>query len=216
MDGFFTSILPFLKKYGIEAALLAASLILTAISFVLFNQPEQSPHPTDGAPAGVQTEQTVHTTVTVEVSGAVRKPGVFRMPEQSRLKDAITHAGGLSEDADSSFFERNYNLARYVTDQEKIHVPTRDEVSSGIVREQGQLIDYRTPQALPQSPGQTDDGYIHINTALEADLESLPGVGKATALKIIENRPYGSLEDLVEKTVITERVFGQIRGYIAL
>jgi len=216
MDGFFTSLLPFLKKYGIESALLAVSLILTVVSFVLFNLPERTFQPTDNAAAGVQTEQSAQTRVTVEVAGAVRKPGVFRMPEQSRLKDALMYAGGLSDDADPSFFGRNYNLARYVTDQEKIHVPTREEVSSGTMREQTQVIDYRAPQALPQSTGQKDDGFIHLNTALEADLESLPGIGKATASKIIENRPYGSLEELVEKTVITERVFGQIRAYIAL
>ncbi len=216
MDGFFTSLLPLLKKYGIESALLAVSLILTAASFVLFNLPEYTFQPTDNAAAAVQTEQSAQTTVTVEVSGAVRKPGVFRMPEQSRLNDAIMHAGGLSDDADPSFFGRNYNLARYVADQEKIHVPSREEVSSGTMREQTQVIDYRAPQAPPQNSGQKDDGFIHVNTALEADLESLPGIGKATALKIIENRPYGSLDELVEKTVITERVFGQIRAYIAL
>ena len=133
------------------------------------------------------------------------------------MKDAIALAGGISETADREFFSRNFNLSRYLTDQEKIYVPSYQEVINDVFASRKQLLDYTAPQNIPLPPMETaSQEVININLATVEELDTLPGVGAAIATKIIQGRPYATLDELVSKKVVNKGVFEQIKNFISL
>lgn len=161
--------------------------------------------------------------IVVDISGSVRKPGVYTMEAGDRLHAVIEMAGGLVQSADSDYFNRNYNLASLVYDQEKIYVPSQDETQKGIFIEQeytvfsnkidGRLIN--DSKNTSETSGLAD-GIININTASSEELESLSGIGPKTAEKIIQNRPYSTKEELVSKGALGEKLLESINALITL
>lgn len=143
-------------------------------------------------------------TVTVHVCGAVHNPGVYELPGSARIVDAMEAAGGLLEEADSTYL----NQAHILTDEEQIYVPTTEEVESGTLRQ------------APSADLSGQDSKININTASKEDLMTLPGIGTSKAESIIlyrtENGPFSSVEDLMQITGIKEGVFQKIKAYITV
>lgn len=140
--------------------------------------------------------------IVVHVDGAVVSPGLYHLPSNARVDDAIGAAGGLSADADQS----KINLAAKLTDGQKVHAPA---VGEGITTSQGTTRSGTSGQA-------STAGLININTASEAELDKLPGIGLVTAQKIIAARPYGTLDDLLSKKAVTKSVFEKIKDLISL
>ena len=140
--------------------------------------------------------------IVVDVEGAVQKPGIYSLPEESREQDAIKAAGGLSPKADQSAVAKAMNMAAKLTDGMKLYIPFVGEqpvTSMGDTSVQG-----------------SSTGSISINSASQSELESLPGVGAVTAGKIIANRPYSSFDDLTSKKAVTNSVFQKIKDLISL
>lgn len=135
--------------------------------------------------------------IAVDVEGAVEKPGVYRLSSDSRVQDALIFAGGLSGSADREIVAKNINLATKLTDGMKVYIPFQGEGT--VILDVGVL---------------TGGKIVNINLASEAELDGLPGIGKTTADKIISNRPYESIEALVEKKIVGQKVFGQIKDKI--
>lgn len=127
----------------------------------------------------------------VHVVGHVVKPGVYFLPTGSRAIDAIKAAHGLHKDA----MQEGVNLASPLVDGAQIYVPSRKEAKSGTLP----AISASSPNVggFSQSAGTAQ---VNINTAGAAELETLPGIGPATATKIIADREkngrYASVEDL--------------------
>lgn len=141
----------------------------------------------------------VPTSIKVDVSGEVTKPGVYSVSSSARVEDAIKVAGGVTESADPNYLAKNLNLAQKVSDGMKIYVPKIQEAGrSG------------TPVVIGASTS-----LININEASLAELDTLPGVGTVTAQKIIDLRPYGSLEELVSKKAVTRSVYEKINGLVS-
>jgi competence protein ComEA len=122
----------------------------------------------------------------VHAAGAVQSPGVYVMARGARAADVVTAAGGLSADADAD----RLNLAQPVTDGARLYVPRRgssvppvpvDQVSGGAIAQDG------SPEPGSAVPGQRS-APIDLNTATTDQLETLPGVGPATAIAIVEHR----------------------------
>ena len=134
--------------------------------------------------------------VTVDVEGAVVHPGVYTLPVDSRVEDAIQAAGGLESDADEELFARTMNRAMKLVDGGKIYVPSLS--SSGI--------------------GSADSvsNLVSVNTASQSELDTLPGVGPVTAQKIIDNRPYQTLGELVSKKAVGTALFEKIKDKMSL
>lgn len=150
----------------------------------------------------------------VDLSGSVKRPGVYELNSSSRLKDLLEKAGGLSLDADSRYFERNYNLARILVDQEKIHIPNRADT-----KDLGDYASFQDNQVDPKIIQEDQDqavALININTATVDQLDSLPGVGKVISGRIISSRPYGSIEDLKDKKVVNNSLFEKIKDLIRI
>jgi competence protein ComEA len=157
--------------------------------------------------------------VYVEVSGAVRKPGVFKIPVDGRIVDAMAHAGGLADTADASFVSRNINMARFVTDQEKIHIPSLIEIDTGIFVEQPRTLEYldagTSSYGVPDdAPGMRLPGPTSLNGATTDELDALPGIGPASAAKIVEHRPYAHVSELLEKKVISASAYEGIKDLV--
>ncbi|VVA44575.1 Competence protein ComEA helix-hairpin-helix repeat protein [Candidatus Roizmanbacteria bacterium] len=217
MNGFIRSFQPLLKrlrKYILEIALLSLALIITIVALSLYlkndNSTEEEVMLDSSAP---------RQNIFVDVSGAVKKPNLYQVSFGARIKEVIDKAGGLSDEADVIFFNRNFNLARIVTDQEKIYVPLISEINNGTFIQNHLTLDYTTPTTSTgiASNAPTDNNQlININSATIEELDQLPGVGQVTANKIIVNRPYSSIEELVVKKTVNKGVFEKIKSMITL
>ncbi len=221
MNNFFKSFLPILKKlklkkYLLEILLLSLASIMTIISLGIFlNSTENNPIEIS------QTNLTPINIIFVDVSGAVKKPGLYTFGSGARIKEAIDKAGGLSDEVDAVFFKRNFNLARIVNDQEKIYVPSIMEINAGIFIQNLRTLDYISPVLEVIDNTSTDDAtpddqLISINLGTIEELDQLPGIGQITASKIIINRPYSSIDELLTKKAVNKNVFEKIKNLISL
>lgn len=146
----------------------------------------------------------------VDVSGAVAKPGVYKLgTDDARVTDAIEAAGGLSDDADRT----RINLAQKLNDGEKVYVPRIGEDTG---------IDSQLTSKLPaeSSLDTSHRGLVNINTADETTLQTLSGVGEATAKAIIKEREtngaFESPEDLMRVSGIGEKKFAKLKDDICV
>lgn len=142
--------------------------------------------------------------IKVDIEGAVVRPGVYELTSQARAQEALILAGGLSSQADREWVAKNLNLAATLTDGAKIYIPQEGET---------QVI--RNSELGISSEG-TLRGKININSASEGELDKLPGVGPVTAQKIIAQRPYQTIEELVSKKVVGEGTFSKIKEQITV
>ena len=141
----------------------------------------------------------------VEVVGAVRRPGVYRMAMGSRVGDAVDRAGGYSPRVDTTLAEQQLNLAAPLHDGDQIRVPARGEAA-----------------APPSSGGGTargSGGLVDLNHATQSELEALPGIGPATAEKIIaarEEAPFNAVEELRSRGILGEKTFEKLRELVTV
>ncbi|MGI6045425.1 MAG: helix-hairpin-helix domain-containing protein [Eggerthellaceae bacterium] len=137
----------------------------------------------------------------VYVSGAVEKPGVYELSMGTRVNDAVELAGGLTSDADLEAI----NLARMLEDGEQINIPHKGST---------------TGSQTASQQGSTNQGKVNINTASIEELESLPGVGEATAKKIVDEREsngrFKSIEDLKRVSGIGKKKFEKLKDQISV
>lgn len=142
------------------------------------------------------------TQITIDIAGAVNQPGVYQLSSESRIVDAVEIAGGLHTDADSDWVAQNLNQAQHVTDGIKIYIPFLGETVSSV------------PVGVLGSS--TQSGLVSVNQSSQAALEELVGVGPVTAKKIIDGRPYASLDELLARNIISSRVYEQNQAQLAL
>ena len=152
----------------------------------------------------------------VEISGGIKKPDVYQVPAGSRLYELIDKAGGLSSEADDEYIARNYNLSKLVSDQEKIYIPTKIDIANGIFVEPKDRVLKYVEDDLSQNQDTQSDLTVSINSATQDELETLPGVGPVSANKIIDGRPYSSIDELLSKKAISASVFEKIKELITL
>ena len=139
-----------------------------------------------------------------DVAGAVIKPGVYELKAGARINEALIAAGGLGEEADREWVEKNLNLAAKVTDGQKIYIPSEGETEK-VAPLQGKGTTFVTRLDL-----------VNINTASSAELDTLWGVGEATAKKIIDSRPYGAVEELLTKKAVKNNVYEAIKDSVSV
>jgi len=231
-------ILTTVRTYPIETGLIFLALGISVVSFIPkahVSEPrvqgattiEPTPNQTNGWDDGKKP------TLLVEVSGAVLHPDVYSVIPGTHMKEVIDMAGGLTNMADRLYVGRNYNLARLVGDQEKIYIPYTWDIKNGTFYEQKRVLEYLQPlyQSSPngehgigQAPETTSGGggsqtsslQISINKARAQELDTLPGVGPATAQKIVDSRPYLTIEELVSRKVMNQSTFEKLKELIKL
>lgn len=154
--------------------------------------------------------------VLVHVVGAVRHPGVYELAAGSRASDAVDAAGGLLPDA----VPEAVNLAREVADGEQLAVPDRDAVAAGAVAGAGVAAGGGAAGGAAGAGGPGGTSVVDLNSADAAVLDSLPGVGPATAARIIADReangPFASVEDLGRVSGIGPKKLEQLAGLVCV
>lgn len=164
--------------------------------------------------------------IVIYITGAVKKEGIYEIKENSRISDAIEAAGGLSENANI----KDINLAYIIEDGVKIYIPTNEEVNKNEININ---IKQESTYVSKESEGiKTNTSYIensksltnnknekvNINTATQTELETLPGIGPSTALKIInyrkENGKFNSVDDIKKVSGIGDSKFDKIKDFI--
>jgi competence protein ComEA len=147
--------------------------------------------------------------VVVEISGAVEKPGVYKLTGKDRVEDVIILAGGVSSDADRGWIDKYLNRAEKLTDGQKIYIPFwQSTILSANKNGDGQTVSSEFSK--------TGEGLVNINTATAETLDTLPGIGPVYAQNIIEQRPYSSLEDFQKKGVIPQSTYEKIKEKITI
>ena len=192
-------------------AVALAALIVAGVGWAAFSSmrapafevhADEAVAPSSSEPEAVEVKAQVY----VYVTGAVANPGVYSLDEGLRVCDAVEAAGGLAEDADAS----TVNLARVLSDGEHIDLPTKAEVEAALV--QG--------PAGGASGAAVATSLVNINTADASALETLSGVGSATAQAIISDReqngPFSSIEDLMRVDGIGEKKFAKLKDSICV
>jgi competence protein ComEA len=148
--------------------------------------------------------------IVVEVTGAVRKPGLVRLPASSRVADAVAAAGGFGPAVDTAAASA-LHLAKPVADGDQVHVPVRGEHPPA-------------PSGAGPGPGTPGtagaaSGPIDLNAATEAELDSLPGVGPATVAKIVAGRterPFASVDELRDRKIVGPATLAKIRDLVVV
>ena len=161
-------------------------------------------------------DQSSTSTVRVHVAGAVQRPGVYELPGTSRVIDALKAAGGSLASADLE----GINLAQTIVDAEQVFIPRRS-VSRPRVTVAPRL--RPTPRTTaPSAPGGSSPASrtVNINTATSSELESLTGVGPATARAIVVYRtskgPFSKVEDLLNVPGIGPAKLSGMRNEISV
>lgn len=148
--------------------------------------------------------------IIVHVSGAVENEGIIELEEESRIINAIEKAGGLKENA----CIKDINLASKIEDGEKIYIPTNEEYA----KLESNNKNNNLLESSSKRSNETKNSKINLNTATQSELETLPGIGSATALKIItyrnENGKFRTIEDIKKVKGIGESKFKEIKNFI--
>ena len=172
-----------MERYRWLIAALFALPLAIGIGF-LVSERLSGPQPLEIDLADVPAEE-----ISVYVTGAVQRPGVYPLTDGDRWIDALEAAGGAAEDADLAAID----LARRAHDEDTVLVPRMGQTAAAAAS-RGPLID--------------------INTATAAELETLPGIGEVRSGRIIRSRdedgPFASVEELVQRELIPASVFHEI------
>ena len=179
-----------LQKRGL--AIVAALVVLISALFVARGSSQE----VVAAPIPLEIESVVEQTVMIDVAGAVVNPGVYSLPLNARVFEAIKAAGGLKKGADAS----DVNQARILKDGEQIYI-------------------YPTSQSLTSSSGSKKpvrkNGPIMINRASVKEFESLDGIGPVLANRIVAfrkiNGPFTAIEDLMKVPGIGSSTFAKFK-----
>ena len=145
--------------------------------------------------------------ILVDVEGAVQHPGVYSLPVDGRMQDALVASGGLSGTADREWVAKNLNLAIKLSDGAKLYIPVKGEAqtasSIGTKSSGGSTLGAASEQ-------------ININSASQSQLEALPGIGPVTAQKVIAGRPYNAIDELLSKKIVSKKVYEQIKEKVSV
>jgi len=136
----------------------------------------------------------------VDIAGAVEKPGLYKLPAESRIGDALVVAQGLAANADREWVAKNINLAEIIKDGGKVYIPRQSEKAESQVDGKGVIT----------------AGKININTASISELDTLSGIGEVRAKAIFDNRPYTQIEELMSKAKIPASVYEKIKDSVTL
>lgn len=166
----------------------------------------------------LEQDKNIEETIIVHITGEVKNWGVLELPQGSRIIDAVNKAGGFTDDADVDAV----NLAYALSDGIKVYIPSKKEQSIGefaieeyiiadsgdnVITGESKMEEYKTE-------------LVNINNATQTELETLPGIGPSTALKIIsyrnENGAFSSIDDIKNVSGIGNNKFESIKDLICV
>ncbi len=195
-----------------------------------------------GSNIGVDTENDT-ATIFVDISGAIEKPGIYELPRTARVADLLVVGGPILSDASARWVSQHLNLSAPLTDAQKLYIPFEWDFKPTAVLEVSALVTPlvsgtqtstqpagnsssnsvvvpNTNSASTNSAPSSDDmtvneaNLINVNTASQSELESLDGIGKVYAQRMMENRPYTTIEELAAKASIPASTIAKIANFV--
>ena len=146
--------------------------------------------------------------VTVDVKGAVKKPGVYQLQSNSRVHDALEKAGGLTDEADL----KSVNQAQKLSDEAVVYVAKVGENAVDVTTS--------APASATSGTGQTKSALVNLNTATEADFQTISGIGQKRAQDIIAyreaNGKFKSVDDLKNVSGIGAKTLEKLKEYVTV
>jgi competence protein ComEA len=140
----------------------------------------------------------------IEVVGAVARPGIYRLAAGARVGDAIAAAGGFGPRVDADRVAAQLNLAAPLRDGDRVVVPSRDDAAAVASDGSG-------PRSSP--------GLVDLNHASAEELDALPGIGPATAAKIIAARaeaPFRTVDELRSRGLVGQKTFDKLKSLVTV
>lgn len=185
------------------AALVALFVLLSGLIFLLSRPPVGE--------AVVLLPPPTESPFVIDVAGAVVSPGLYALPRNCRLYQAVEAAGGLLDTADRYAL----NMASKLVDGSRVYIPFEQEEGTAVVIEPGEPL-----QVPGEGAAWQKNSLININTATQVELETLPSIGPSMAQKIIEYRqehgPFQKVEELLGVPGIGPATFEKLRDLICV
>lgn len=179
-------------------------------------QIESATNPTSEATQQkIPPQQLISTAVVVDVKGAVKKPGIYRMDQEARVMEAIEEAGGYTKSANSKLI----NHAAKLQDEMVIYIPRKGEK---IPEQLGGVSSVASSSTNPTANGgaTVQQAQVNLNTADETELQTLSGIGPAKSAAIIAYRtqtgPFQTIEDLKKVSGFGEKTFERLQPLITV
>ncbi len=197
----------FWQTYRVPLVLGGLGVIVIVVSLALLFKAVQTTTPIEFSSSkegeeGKEGQERKTSKISVDIEGAVASPGVYQLPAGSRVDDAIVAAGGLSADADIERIASSINRAGKLVDAGKLYFPKKGEAAGSSSSD--------VSNVSPLS------NVVSINSGSQSELEALRGIGPATAQKIIDGRPYQTLEELVSKKAMGQSLFNKLKEQLTL
>ena len=149
--------------------------------------------------------------IVIHITGEVEEEGVIELEKGARISDAIEEAGGTTEEADLS----NVNLAYSLSDGQKVKIPNINEKDEEII-----VVEEKAGDNIIIEGNKSKEEKININKAAQTEIETLPGIGPSTALKIInyrnEHGKFKNIGDIKNVSGIGDSKFENIKEYICV
>jgi competence protein ComEA len=185
----------------------------------------------------LNSEPNINCDIKVDVAGAVVSPGVYCLSEGATVDEAIKKAGDVNKDIFAfKYVSQKMNFAKKVVQEQKIYVPFQDDVDCSLNSDKVDLqkiVDdaqatsksstdatstnsERTTSAKDPLNSNINQLCVSLNNASIEELDTLDGVGIATAQKIIEGRPYKTIEDLLNVKGIGQATFDKLKSKICI
>lgn len=146
----------------------------------------------------------------VDISGAVVKPGVYKVSSAARVSELVVRAGGFNQHAAISWLATELNLSARLADSQKIYVPFEWDLEDSPPASVQTLAGENTTVETNVPSGEPVVDTLAINSATVDELDALPGIGLVYAQKLIQNRPYASAQDVIDKSGIAKSTLEKI------
>ena len=129
-------------------------------------------------------EEVIDSKVVVDIQGAIKNPGIYTINTGTRLFELVEKAGGLTDNYDKDYYSKNINPSLKLKDQQKIYIPNVND--------------------------RYLDTFVNINSADLDTLVNKLNISSANAKKIIGERPYSNIEELLSKGILSSKIYSQV------
>lgn len=152
---------------------------------------------------GRETQEVSAKFFSVELGGAVVSPGVYQVEEGARWQEVLLMANGFQDSADKKYVHQQLNLARKVTDQDKLYVPFASESA-------------HISQNVMSQSSETQVNVLRVNATTESEWDAIAGIGPARVASILAGVPYKDEADFLARSGITSSVYKEMEKKYSL